>query len=232
MNLPFLSPVPQLSCFFFFNGEGTGTEIEVTAPQIRIGALPNAPKSLKVLPLGHNRIQLHWQPSETPNVRSYRIYRRGQLIAEVKADEISWTDTTVRSGEAYGYFVTAVVGLDGTSSAAPSFLVVADKINPQISGKSHLPLHAEVESLPSWQDATMPLPETSSLVPRPSSRIHYDVIVVGATPAGIAAAISAARLGHQVALVERTNHIGGMMTGGLSATDRRYRQASGGLFAE
>lgn len=78
----------------------------------------------------------------------------------------------------------------------------------------------------------MPLPKTSPLASRFVPRAHYNVVVVGATPAGIAAAISAARLGHKVALVERTNHIGGMMTGGLSATDRRYRQASGGLFAE
>ncbi len=89
-----------------------------------------------------------------------------------------------------------------------------------------------VESLPSWQDASMPLPKNLPIARHFSLRAHYDVVVLGATPAGIAAAISAARLGHQVALVERTNHIGGMMTGGLSATDRRYRQASGGLFAE
>jgi len=223
-SLPFLSPVPQLSCFFFFNGEGTGAEIEVTKPQIRIGTLPNAPKSLKVVPVSHDRLQLHWQPSETSNTRAYRIYRRGQLVAEVKANETSWTDAAVKSGEAYAYFVTAVGALKGAALTAPSettFSAVQES-RPPIE-----------ESLPSWQDASMPLPllKVSSLVPRPSSRL-YDVVVIGATPAGIAAAISAARLGHKVAVVERTNHIGGMMTGGLSATDRRYRQASGGLFVE
>jgi len=223
-SIPFLSPVPQLSCFFFFNGEGTGAEIEVTKPQIHIGTLPNAPKSLKVVPVSHDRLQLHWQPSETSNTRAYRIYRRGQLVAEVKANETSWTDAAVKSGEAYAYFVTAVGALKGAALTAPSettFSAVQES-RPPIE-----------ESLPSWQDASMPLPllKVSSLVPRPSSRL-YDVVVIGATPAGIAAAISAARLGHKVALVERTNHVGGMMTGGLSATDRRYRQASGGLFAE
>jgi hypothetical protein len=64
--LPFLSPVPQVSCVFLFNGEGDGAIVEVSEPQIRIGSLPNAPKSLRVTPVGHDRLQLRWQPSETP----------------------------------------------------------------------------------------------------------------------------------------------------------------------
>ncbi|MFN4178820.1 MAG: FAD-dependent oxidoreductase [Armatimonadota bacterium] len=218
-NLPFLSPVPQLSCFFLFNGEGTGTEIEVTKPKIRIGSIPNAPKSLRVIPISHDRLQLKWQPSETPTVRSYRIYKRNQLVAEVKSDTKEWTDTNVKNGEAYSYFVTAVADLNG----------VASTVSSSVEQEPNLPIS---ESLPSWQDAAMPLPKISPLVLRPSPHTRYDVIVIGATPAGIAAAISAARLGCKTALVERTTHIGGMMTGGLSATDRRYRQASGGLFAE
>ena len=42
-----------------------------------------------------------------------------------------------------------------------------------------------------------------------------DVLVVGGGPAGTAAAISAARLGADVLLVERYNHLGGLSTGGL-----------------
>lgn len=45
-------------------------------------------------------------------------------------------------------------------------------------------------------------------------RTHYDVIVAGAGPAGIAAAVSAARQGASVALVERYGIVGGMMTSG------------------
>ena len=44
---------------------------------------------------------------------------------------------------------------------------------------------------------------------------QFDVVVYEATPGGIAAAISAARLGHTVALVESQSHIGGMSTSGL-----------------
>jgi len=42
-----------------------------------------------------------------------------------------------------------------------------------------------------------------------------DVLVVGGGPAGTAAAIAAARLGADVSLVERYNHLGGLSTGGL-----------------
>ncbi len=42
-----------------------------------------------------------------------------------------------------------------------------------------------------------------------------DVLVVGGGPAGTAAAIAAARMGADVLLVERYNHLGGLSTGGL-----------------
>lgn len=42
-----------------------------------------------------------------------------------------------------------------------------------------------------------------------------EVLVVGGGPAGVAAAIAAARNGADTALIERYNHLGGMATGGL-----------------
>ena len=43
----------------------------------------------------------------------------------------------------------------------------------------------------------------------------YDVVVVGAGVAGIAAALAAARRGHKTALVEKQTLIGGLATSGL-----------------
>ena len=56
-------------------------------------------------------------------------------------------------------------------------------------------------------------------VTEPSRRIPVllttDVLVVGGGPAGVAAAVSAARAGARVTLLERYNHLGGLWTGGL-----------------
>jgi hypothetical protein len=45
---------------------------------------------------------------------------------------------------------------------------------------------------------------------------HFDVIVAGGGPAGVAAATSAARLGAKTLLIERSGYIGGATTGGLN----------------
>jgi hypothetical protein len=44
---------------------------------------------------------------------------------------------------------------------------------------------------------------------------HCDVLVVGGGPSGTAAAVAAARMGAEVVLLERYNHLGGLSTGGL-----------------
>ena len=60
----------------------------------------------------------------------------------------------------------------------------------------------------------------------------YDVLVLQATPGGIAAAISAARLGQRVLLLERTAYIGGLPANGLGATDIGTRELAGGFYKE
>ena len=62
--------------------------------------------------------------------------------------------------------------------------------------------------------------------------VDCDVLVCGATPGGIAAAITAARMGHQVVLAEYEDHIGGILANGLTNTDLDsvHRAAVGGFF--
>jgi hypothetical protein len=68
--------------------------------------------------------------------------------------------------------------------------------------------------------------DRASRLPRPARSVkeaaretpvlaETDVLVVGGGPAGTAAAIAAGRLGAEVMLVERYNHLGGLSTGGL-----------------
>lgn len=59
----------------------------------------------------------------------------------------------------------------------------------------------------------------------------YDVVIVGGTPAGITAAIAAAREGKSSVILERSAHIGGLPANGLGATDIATRGATAGLFA-
>ena len=59
-----------------------------------------------------------------------------------------------------------------------------------------------------------------------------DVAVIGGTPAGIAAAVAAAREGLNVVLVEPSRHLGGLMTNGLGATDIRPNESVGGIFRQ
>ena len=59
-----------------------------------------------------------------------------------------------------------------------------------------------------------------------------DVIVYGSTPGGFCAAIAAAREGTSVILLEPTEHVGAMNTGGLSHCDsnQMVRSTVMGLF--
>ena len=56
-----------------------------------------------------------------------------------------------------------------------------------------------------------------------------EVIVYGGTPSGVMAAVAAARQGHSVALIDINNHVGGVVSGGLVASDMGDRDTIGGL---
>lgn len=60
----------------------------------------------------------------------------------------------------------------------------------------------------------------------------FDFVVYGATAAGVTTAVAAARRGMNVVLLEPGNHVGGMVTGGLSATDVGRREVIGGMALE
>lgn len=59
-----------------------------------------------------------------------------------------------------------------------------------------------------------------------------DVVIYGGTSAGVAAAIQAARLGKTVVLIEPTQRLGGLTTGGLGQTDIGNKQVIGGISRE
>ena len=59
-----------------------------------------------------------------------------------------------------------------------------------------------------------------------------DLVVIGGTPGGIATAVTAARLGHRVTLVEYHRHLGGMSAAGLGASDIEHPAMIQGIFRE
>ncbi len=67
---------------------------------------------------------------------------------------------------------------------------------------------------------------------QPDSSSHYDVLIFGATPAGLVAAIAAAAEGARTLVIEPSGHIGGMLTSGLSLTDVGNPRFVGGLSRE
>lgn len=86
---------------------------------------------------------------------------------------------------------------------------------------------------PSWMKVFLCL-VLWSFSQRPSHGVESirsaDVIVYGATSAGVTAAISASRHGAKVILLEPGRHVGGMLSGGLGRTDMdRQENLIGGL---
>jgi hypothetical protein len=62
--------------------------------------------------------------------------------------------------------------------------------------------------------------------------IEADVCVYGGTAGGVAAAVQAARMGKTAVIAEFGNHLGGLTSGGLGATDIGNKAAIGGIARE
>ena len=60
-------------------------------------------------------------------------------------------------------------------------------------------------------------------------REEYDLCIYGGSSAGVVAATSAARLGKRVVVIEPSEHLGGLTTGGLGFTDIGNKQVVKGL---
>ncbi len=67
---------------------------------------------------------------------------------------------------------------------------------------------------------------------RSAEPLRADVVVYGASAGGVVAAVSAAREGKSAVIVEPGRHVGGMVSGGLGATDAGNRSAVGGVSRE
>ncbi len=78
---------------------------------------------------------------------------------------------------------------------------------------------------------TIPLLFSSALLSFGATQ-NFDVVVYGGTAGGVIAAVTAAREGLKTALLEPGNHLGGMVSGGLSWTDYGKKEVIGGYALE
>src|SRR5882724_5111568 len=78
----------------------------------------------------------------------------------------------------------------------------------------------------------LPLLLATALFTRVATAAPYDVVVYGATSGGIVAALQTARMGKTCVLIEPTQFLGGLTTGGLGATDIGNKRAIGGISRE
>lgn len=67
---------------------------------------------------------------------------------------------------------------------------------------------------------------------RAQSDDSFDLVIYGGTSAGIAAAVQAKRMGLSVVVIEPSDRIGGLTTGGLGQTDIGNKSAIGGIARE
>ncbi len=75
-------------------------------------------------------------------------------------------------------------------------------------------------SLPAWHPAVAEGPHRA------------DVVIYGGTSAGVAAAVQVARMGKSVVVIEPGDHLGGLTTNGLGATDAGRKETIGGISRE
>ncbi len=66
----------------------------------------------------------------------------------------------------------------------------------------------------------------------PSDEVTCDLVVYGATSAGVVAAIQAARMGKSAVIIEPGGHLGGLTSGGLGWTDSGNKDVIGGISRE
>jgi len=109
----------------------------------------------------------------------------------------------------------------GTPIAAGAFCNLSISFTPTGSGTFTDTLHFLTNAS---NNETTALKLTAS-----KSTVTADVVVYGATPSGIAAAIEAAHLGKKVLLLEPGQHVGGITSSGLGTTDMYTQSALGGL---
>jgi hypothetical protein len=142
-----------------------------------------------------------------------------------------------RDGLADGAYTVSVdvevAGPDGVRSGTEARTVVLDAVGPEQPDDA--PTLDDPDAAPDGPPLETRRTEPTAAgggVAAVGETIAADVVVYGATPSGILAAVSAGRRGADVALVEPLPIVGGMITNGLNVTDYGHPATIGGYTDE
>lgn len=102
-----------------------------------------------------------------------------------------------------------------------------DGVHPTAEGRALIAKHVSRRVLPLVSKARASQPERLR-----ENLLQADIVVYGGTSAGIAASVQASRMGKSVILIEPSEHLGGLTTGGLGATDIGNKDVIGGISRE
>ncbi len=148
--------------------------------------------------------------------------RSGARLKLVEADDLDFTnpdqDPVPLTGSTAGTLDGNEVILDGNGGATvqfdlgtskdAAFIRAQETIGPVVPGAPRY-----------YQPAPVVDPVT----------LDYEVAVYGGTPGGVTAAIQAARMGKKTVLLSFDGHVGGLTSGGLTATDLGDQTSIGGM---
>jgi hypothetical protein len=213
-----------------------------------LAAAPMAPGSVETTPLSPTTVRVYWA-APPGAISGFRVLRDGQAVVDLGPEARSYDDGDLEPARTYRYQVVTLAPAEMPPPAAPE--PGADPEAPgagdspttpaeRTSGPQSPPDRMESSGSPGQASPPLPSPGESppsaAVVERPEpvwpERLDADVLVVGASSAGVGAAVAAARLGSRVVLLEGTTRLGGMISNGLCATDLRDVRRASGIFSE
>lgn len=153
---------------------------------------------------------------------------------------------TITNKDADGFVVVdglqivplAIAKAERAGERKPIFPKVAKIVKDEKSAASQLATMVALSPLAKKTMPTVKKPDTEEIhlakdaPPADVNGKHYDLVVVGGTASGVACAVTAAREGLSVLLVQHNRHIGGMLSNGLMQWDALYGGPRSPLFTE
>ncbi|MCB1225948.1 MAG: FAD-dependent oxidoreductase, partial [Verrucomicrobiales bacterium] len=143
----------------------------------------------------------------------------------VVVDGMQWLPVELAKKERDG-------SLDAGFASNKAFDPVAEKRRAQAAAVAFSPLTATQPGIAQPKPNTEPIALKTEAQASDVDGKGHDLVVVGGTAGGIATAVTAAREGLSVLLVQHNRHIGGMLANGLMQWDALYGGPRSPLFSE